>query len=176
MARNVEIKARLHDMERSRGLVAAIADRGHETLAQTDTFFRVDAGRLKLREINDGHAELIYYARPDAPGPKESIYQRESVSDARTMRELLENTFGILGRVRKSRQVFWVGRTRVHLDEVDGLGNFLELEVVLKDHEPVGAGVSEANRLMERLEIDAASLIPDAYIDLLRRDVTTAQT
>jgi adenylate cyclase len=62
------------------------------------------------------------------------------------------------------------------LDEVDGLGNFLELEVVLKEQEPVEAGVTEASRLMERLEIDAESLIPDAYIDLLRRGSPTAQT
>lgn len=176
MARNVEIKARVDDMESTRGSVAEIADRGPETLAQTDTFFQVEPGRLKLREFNESHAELIYYTRPDAPGPKQSEYQRAPVSDSRVVRELLENTFGILGCVRKLRLVYWVGRTRVHLDEVDGLGNFLELEVVLKEHEPVEAGVLEANELMGRLEIDAASLIQDAYIDILRRDAQAAQS
>ncbi len=176
MARNVEIKARIEYIERTRRLVAELSDRGPETLQQTDTFFQVDLGRLKLREFGNGTAELIYYTRPNLPGPKESQYQLAPVLAGSAMRKLLSRTLGVHGIVRKKRLVYWAGRTRVHLDEVEGLGNFLELEVVLTEQEPFESGVSEANRLLERLEIDTASLIPDAYIDLLRRDCLTAQT
>ncbi len=166
MARNIEIKARVEDMERTSRLVAGAADRGPQTLVQTDTFFVVDRGRLKLREFADSDAELIYYLRPDTTGPKESKYQREQVSNPTAMRELFAERLGTIGTVRKERTVYWVGRTRIHLDEVQKLGNFLELEVVLKEQEPVEAGVREAERLMELFEIDEASLVSDAYIDL----------
>ena len=176
MARNAEIKARLEDAGATHRLVAAVADRGPETLFQTDTFFQVETGRLKLREFLGSDAELIYYSRPDTPGPKESQYARTTVSNAPALRALLSKTLGVAGCVRKKRLVYWVGRTRIHLDEVRNLGNFLELEVVLKEQEPFEAGVSEAKHLMERLEIDAASLLPDAYVDLLRRTTETTQT
>lgn len=176
MARNVEIKARVKDLDRMQQLVVQATDRGPEFWEQRDTFFKVDTGRLKLREISDTEAELIYYGRPDMRGPKMSQYERAPVENCRAMRNLLHKELGIIGCVRKKRVVYWVGRTRIHLDEVDGLGNFLELEVVLKEHEPFESGVSEANQLMERLEIDAAYLIPDAYIDLLLRDHEATQT
>jgi predicted adenylyl cyclase CyaB len=176
MARNVEIKASIEDIELTRRLVSKLSDRGPETLQQTDTFFHVDSGRLKLREFDDGRAELIYYNRPNQPGPKESQYQREAVSDGTAMRELLSRTLGIHGTFRKKRLVYWAGRTRVHVDEVEGLGNFLELEVVLREQEPIESGVKEAHQLMERLEIESASLLPVAYIDLLHKGPEATQT
>lgn len=169
MARNVEIKARVDDMEKIRQLAANAADRGPETITQRDTFFEVDVGRLKLRELSDSDAELIYYRRPDSPWPKESQYERTPVSNAPALLDLFTKRLGVLGCVRKKRLVYWVGRTRIHLDEVEGLGNFLELEVVLKEQEPFEAGAREAEMLMDRLEIDAATLVSDAYIDLLHR-------
>ena len=72
MARNVEIKARIEDIESKRRLVSEAADLGPEELRQTDTFFQVGSGRLKLREFADGTAELIYYDRPDQPGDHRS--------------------------------------------------------------------------------------------------------
>jgi predicted adenylyl cyclase CyaB len=77
--------------------------------------------------------------------------------------------YGQVGRVKKHRKLFLVGRTRVHLDEVEGLGHFLELEVVLADDEPAEAGVREARGLMEKLDIKPHQLIEDAYVDLLAR-------
>jgi predicted adenylyl cyclase CyaB len=75
--------------------------------------------------------------------------------------------YGAVGRLRKHRTLFLVGRTRVHLDQVEGLGEFLELEVVLRDGESADAGVREAQRLMEMLAVDPSQLIECAYIDLL---------
>ncbi len=170
MARNVEIKALVHDMERTRKLVAAAADHGPETLKQTDTFFKVHTGRLKLRELSDTEAELIYYQRPDSADPTESYYERAPVSDARAYGDLLARVLGVKGRVHKERIVYWVGRSRVHLDEVRDLGTFLELEVVLEPGEPVESGVEKARKLMEMFDIHEDSLLSDAYVDLLKQE------
>jgi predicted adenylyl cyclase CyaB len=169
MARNVEIKARVDDMERTRRLAANAADRGPETITQRDTFFEVEVGRLKLREFSDSEGELIYYRRPDSVGPKESQYERTPVSNAPALLDLFSKRLGVLGCVRKRRLVYWVERTRIHLDGVEGLGNFLELEVVLNEQEPYEAAVREVEMLMDRLEIETATLVSDAYIDLLHR-------
>ena len=80
----------------------------------------------------------------------------------------LSLAYGQIGRIRKYRTLFLVGRTRVHLDRVEGLGHFLELEVVLVDDEPADAGVREAGELMDRLGIQPEQLIEGAYLDLMR--------
>ena len=169
MPRNVEIKARLADLAATRRLVAGAADRGPEVLAQTDTFFRVPGGRLKLREFSDRPAELIHYRRPDTPGPSESQWTKVTVPDAAALRELLAGALGVRGQVVKRRTLFLVGRTRVHLDEVRGLGDFLELEVVLADGETAAAGMGEAHRLLRLFGIRDDALVPEAYVDLLER-------
>lgn len=150
-----------------RRLVAEVADRGPETLTQTDTFFQVRVGRLKLREFADEPAELIYYRRPDATEPAESQYQRAAIADPHAVRELLTVALGARGQVTKRRLVYWVGRTRIHLDEVRDLGSFLELEVVLDDAEPTDVGVAEAQRLMSVLGIHDDALVAGAYVDQL---------
>ncbi len=167
MARNVEIKAHIKDLERMRRLVAEVAGCGPETLMQTDTFFQVRVGRLKLREFADEPAELIYYRRPDTTEPTESQYHRAAVADPQALRDLLAAALGVGGRVTKRRLVYWVGRTRVHLDEVRDLGSFLELEVVLDEEEPTDVGVAEARRLMSVLGIHEDALVAGAYVDQL---------
>ena len=108
------------------------------------------------------------YRRSDAAGPKESQYFRSPTSAVASLREALARGYGEIGRVRKHRTLYMVGRTRVHLDEVEGLGAFLELEVVLADGEPAQAGIGEAQDLMARLGIAPSALVPGAYIDLAR--------
>ena len=171
MPRNIEIKARLTDLAATRRLVAAAADRGPEPLAQTDTFFAVPSGRLKLREFSDRPAELIFYRRPDTPGPSPSEWARVTVPDAAALRDLLAGALGVRGKVVKQRTLFLVGRTRVHLDEVRDLGDFLELEVVLEDGEELSAGVEEAHRLLRVFGIPNDALVPEAYVDLLEARV-----
>jgi adenylate cyclase class IV len=136
---------------------------------QTDTFFRVPNGRLKLREFSDAPAELIYYERADTPGPAESHFERISVPDAAALRAVLAAALGEAGRVAKHRQLYWVGRTRVHLDTVEGLGDFLELEVVLRDDEPAESGATEAARLVGAFHLREDDLLKEAYVDLLRQ-------
>ncbi len=167
MARNVEIKARVRDLEATRRLAEQLADGPGRAVEQTDTFFRVSGGRLKLRERSDADAELIWYRRPDAEGPKESEYETAPVTGAGRLRELLEAALGVAGRVFKRRVVYRAGRTRIHLDEVQGLGAFLELEVELAPGESADLGVQEAKRLMRALEIGEDALVAGAYVDLL---------
>src|ERR1700733_7779560 len=148
MPRNIEIKARVEDIEALTAKVTPIAAHGPIEIIQDDTFFGCDAGRLKLRTFAVGEGELIFYRRNNQTGPRESFYVRSSTSAPDTMREALSLAYGQAGRVQKHRTLFFVGRTRVHLDRVSGLGNFLELEVPLEEHEPFEAGVREAHELM----------------------------
>ena len=168
MARNIEIKARVADMDALTARTAAIADSGPVEIPQDDTFFRCDSGRLKLRVFDAGHGELIFYRRADQGGPKESFYVLSPTASPATLREALTLSNGQEGRVVKHRTLFLVGRTRVHLDRVQGLGDFMELEVVLADGDALEDGVREAHELMARLEIPADCLVEGAYHDLLR--------
>lgn len=169
MSRNVEIKARIESADAWAAKIAALAGAGAVDIAQDDTFFRCDTARLKLRAFSDGTGELIYYRRPDEYGPKESFYLRSPTASPDSLRECLTLAYGQAGRVTKHRRLFLFGRTRVHLDQVETLGDFLELEVVLADDEPAEAGVREARELMQSLGIEPHQLIDDAYVDLLAR-------
>jgi predicted adenylyl cyclase CyaB len=167
MPRNIEIKARIPSMETIQTAAASIATEGPIDLQQDDTFFRCSDGRLKLREFADGSAELIYYKRDDDKGPKSSFYVRTPVPDPAGMRQALALAWGEQGRVRKKRRLYLVGRTRIHLDVVEGLGDYLELEVVLADGDVYESGVEEAQRIMKQLGIEGDWLVEGAYLDLL---------
>jgi predicted adenylyl cyclase CyaB len=170
MARNVEIKARIGNVAAISRLVADTADGEADTFSQSDTYFQVGTGRLKLRESTDREAELIYYQRPDECSPTESNYHRIPIMEPQQLRTLLAHALGIRGEVSKRRQVYRIGRTRVHLDKVQDLGDFLELEVELEDEEPIDTGVVEARRLMQLLGIPNHALVAEAYIDLLGKE------
>jgi predicted adenylyl cyclase CyaB len=169
MARNTEIKARIASVEALLPLAIALADGGPpQFIAQDDSFFRVPQGRLKLREFANGSAQLIHYHRPDAEGPKVSDYVISPVPDPASMRLALERAYGLLGRVRKQRTLLLAGATRIHLDRVEGLGDFLELEVVLRDEQPVDDGERIAQALMVKLGVRREQLLSGAYLDLLQ--------
>lgn len=166
MARNIEIKAHIESVESLAPRAAAIASEGPIEVVQDDTFFRCDTGRLKLRAFSSDNGELIFYRRVNQQGPKESFYLRSPTSAPETLRDSLSLAYGQVGRVRKHRTMFLVGRTRIHLDRVEGLGHFLELEVVLADGEPSEVGVREAHELMEKLGVRPSQLVEGAYVDL----------
>jgi adenylate cyclase len=168
MARNIEIKARLADIDATLALARPLADGEPQLIAQDDTFFNAAKGRLKLRAFADGRGELIYYERPDQAGPKTSFYVLSPTASPDTLREALTLAHGQIGRVRKLRTLLLAGRTRIHLDRVEGLGDFMELEVVLADDDAMQDGVAEAHALMARLGIASDQLIDVAYLDLLQ--------
>jgi predicted adenylyl cyclase CyaB len=167
ISRNIEIKARVQDVSAIVPKLAGLATSGPVEIAQDDTFFTCDTGRLKLRAFSSDSGELIFYRRVNQAGPKESFFIRSPTSSPETLRESLSLAYGQIGRIRKQRTLFLVGRTRVHLDRVEGLGHFLELEVVLVDGESTDTGVCEARELMDRLGIESSQLIEGAYLDLM---------
>lgn len=167
MPRNIEIKARVADRAALEQRAAALADDGPAQIFQDDTFFVCPEGRLKLREFGDGTGELIFYRRADAGGPKTSFYRIAPTAEPAALRETLGLALGERGRVVKHRTLYLAGRTRIHLDRVEDLGDFMELEVVLADGEDEAAGRREADDLMDRLGIAPEALIEGAYLDLL---------
>ncbi|MCM0756129.1 class IV adenylate cyclase [Desulfovibrio aminophilus] len=167
MARNIEIKARVADIASVEPLAAALADQGPFEIDQDDTFFACPNGRLKLRVLAENDGQLIFYRRADSAGPKESFYVISATSEPDTLRETLALAYGPAGRVRKRRTLYLAGRTRIHLDRVEGLGEFLELEVVLAEGEALETGLAEAHGLMARLGVEPGQLLEGAYVDLL---------
>jgi predicted adenylyl cyclase CyaB len=167
MPKNIEIKARISDAEKLINLVRQLADNGPIEINQKDTFFNCSQGRLKLRELSSTQGQLIYYDRLDTNGPKESTYTIFETSEPEQLRLVLESSLGVKGHVRKKRFLYTCGATRIHIDEVDGLGSFVELEVVLDDAETVDDGQRIAEELMIRLEIEKSDLLEGAYIDML---------
>lgn len=166
MPRNVEVKARISSIHALTPRVVAIATSGPIDIDQDDTFFRCSKGRLKLRAFSNGDGELIFYRRADGAGPREAFYLRSPTSSADTLRDSLSIAYGQTGRVRKRRTLFLVGRTRVHLDNVEGLGEFVEIEVVLEDDERVERGIEEADALLATLGITSSQFVAAAYVDL----------
>lgn len=166
MPSNIEIKARVKDRTRFHRIARDLSG-SQATIEQEDTFFHCPQGRLKLRSFPDGTGELIHYDRPDRASPKVSRYTISKTGEPETLRETLSKALGIVGVVRKIRHLFVVGQTRVHLDEVEGLGTFAELEVVMQPGQTRENGISIAADLMRKLDIREADLIDKAYIDLL---------
>jgi len=169
MPANIEIKARARDFEGIRSRAEKLSDTAVEVIPQEDIFFNVPQGRLKLRLLASDHGELIYYTRPDQEGPKRSDYHIAHTTDPENLKRVLELAYGIRGVVKKTRYLYLVGQTRVHLDDVEGLGQFMELEVVIQDGQSDAEGDAIADKLMTSLGVERSDLIDGAYMDLLEK-------
>ncbi len=167
MPTNIEIKARARDFNAVRLRAEALSDTPVQVIPQEDTFFSVGQGRLKLRVRKPDPAQLIYYERPDQGGPKRSDYSIFETQDPESLKQTLGHALGIRGVVRKTRYLYLVGQTRVHLDDVEGLGQFMELEVVMRPGQPDADGQAIAQDLMHRLGVEPSDLLEGAYMDLL---------
>jgi predicted adenylyl cyclase CyaB len=174
MPSNIEIKARVADPAQTASLAAALSDGPPQTIFQRDTFFRCSTGRLKLREFASGAGELISYIRADVAGVKQSHYEIVPVADAKALQALLHQALGETVVVEKTRRLYRVGQTRVHLDAVQGLGAFLELEVVMRPGQAAAEGHAIAADLMRRLGIHESDLLATAYADMLADAVAHA--
>ncbi len=167
MPHNVEIKARVIDPDSFLAVAVALADKPAEIILQKDIFYTIATGRLKLRDFCNGTGQLIWYHRPDHTGPKISDYAISHTHDPGGLAEVLGKSLPVIGVVNKNRTLLMHGRTRIHLDEVDGLGWFMELEVVLTQGEEASIGEAEARQLMEKLNIQKEDLVEGAYLDLI---------
>ncbi|XP_076749910.1 uncharacterized protein LOC143422846 [Xylocopa sonorina] len=167
--RNIEIKARIDSPEQKISKIKQLTNDECKIIKQHDTFFKVPEGRLKLRKFQNGSGELLYYMRTDTTGPKLCSYEK-AVLDAEGcagIAKILAASNGCIGIVEKTRKLYMIGQTRVHIDNVKGLGDFLELEVVLADEQDTETGEKIAHDLMTKLDIKEQDLIANAYIDLL---------
>jgi predicted adenylyl cyclase CyaB len=167
MPQNIEVKARVSDVRLLLKNIAALGAKGPEILVQTDTFYNCPHGRMKLRECQGKSSEMVVYLRPDVKGAKTCDYARFPVSDPAHAKTILKASHGVLGVLEKKRQLYLIENTRIHVDEVKGLGNFMELEVVLKN-QTQAEGVEIAEKLMAQLGISKEDLISNAYIDMLQ--------
>ncbi len=169
MPANIEIKARVRDFEEIKRRAEKLSDTPLKVIPQEDIFFNVEKGRLKLRILTSDQSQLIYYTRPDQEGPKRSDYHISLSPDPQNLKRVLELAYGIRGVVRKTRYLYLVGQTRIHLDDVEGLGQFMELEVVLEEGQSDAEGQKIAEDLMSALGVEGTDLIDGAYMDLLQK-------
>jgi len=166
--RNVELKARCKDLARARSVVEDLGGRPAGVLEQTDTYFRARDGRLKLREIAGERAELIWYRRPDGADARVSDYVVAPVVDHPTLLRALGGALGIRRVVRKRREFLRWQNVRIHLDEVEDLGTFVELEAVLGPNDDEATGRERIERLRKLLGIRSRDRVAGSYGDLKR--------
>lgn len=167
LGRNLEWKARLAEPAAVREAVGRLGARFAERQEQRDTYFRVPHGRLKLREIVGGPPLLIWYERPDRDQTRFSDYYLVPVVDAAMQRAALAAALGVRGEVHKHREIHLWHNVRVHLDEVVGLGCFVEFEAVLAGAADEAPSLRRLEELRVVLGIAAAAPMAGSYADLL---------
>jgi predicted adenylyl cyclase CyaB len=167
MPANIEIKARARNFSDLARRAEELSNTPAQLIPQEDTFFNTVRGRLKLRQLAPDRGQLVYYERIDASGPKRSDYLLAETADPSALKAALTAALGVRGVIRKMRTLYLVGQTRIHLDEVEGLGNFMELEVVLRPEQSDTEGQAIASDLMTRLGVQEGDLIEGAYMDIL---------
>jgi len=164
--RNVELKARDADPERSAAVCRELGAEESGVLVQRDTYFRVPRGRLKLREEVGAEAHLVSYLRPDRLGPRESRYRLVPVEQPDGLKAALSDSLGVVAVVAKSRRLFLWENVRIHLDRVDGLGDFIELEAAAPPDSDLSREEGQVRDLRTRLGMDG-DLIGVSYCDLV---------
>lgn len=164
---NIEIKARVSKPGKIREFLVSRNARFVGTDHQVDTYFRTRSGRLKFREGNIEN-NLIWYARESKKGPKTSHVILHPVQESAGLKDILKEAMGILTVVRKKREIYFIGNVKFHIDQVDGLGSFMEIEAIDKDGSIGKKRLSEQCRgYMKELGIGEEDLIRDSYSDLL---------
>lgn len=165
---NLELKATDPDPAATAQRCAQLGAEDRGVLVQRDTYFAARTGRLKLREHGGGTAELIAYRRADATEPEESGYVLAQAADPQALEEALDAALGTVVVVSKRRRLFLWEHVRIHLDEVEGLGSFVELEALIGPGANTTEGASEQlDRLRSELAIDDDALVAVGYSDLL---------
>jgi predicted adenylyl cyclase CyaB len=164
---NVEIKARYNDTAFLRDYLNRNAAEFKGIDEQTDTYFNVPKGRLKLRQGNIEN-NLIYYERDNHAGPKNSRFQLVAVPDAEKLKELLTNSLGVKIVVQKKREIYFIANVKFHIDEVPGLGAFMEIEASNKSADlPQEKLQEQCDFYMNELQVKNEDLISVSYSDML---------
>ena len=168
--RNIEIKVRITDPDR---LAAILRDdlraRDAGVLEQRDVFLPSRSGRLKLRFQNDQRPQLIFYRRADEASLRVSNYEIIPIEDGEAFLDVADQAWGLGAQVHKTRRLFWLDNIRVHLDQVDGLGCFIEIEAMVDETHDEPACLEAAQRLLSALGLDPSEAESRAYVNLLER-------
>ncbi len=167
MPSNIEIKAVLDDRAAAEAVAIRLSDSSPLIIHQQDFFFACNDARLKLRILSEDRGELIRYERSNVREARCSHYSIAHTSDPKILLDILSETLGLVGVVKKTRTLYLIGQTRLHLDQVEGLGDFMEFEVVLRHGQTEEEGKRIADVLLAEFGIDHKDLIAEAYIDLL---------
>jgi predicted adenylyl cyclase CyaB len=165
--RNIELKARCADLDQARAVAQKLGASHHCVLRQTDTYFKVASGRLKLREIDGAGNELIWYHRSNSAAARSSDYTIYPIVDAAAFRPMLTGSLGVLCVVRKQRDLYLWKNVRIHLDEVERLGSFMEFEAVLSDDESEPDAYDRLDYLKGQFQITDDDRIDSSYSDLI---------
>jgi predicted adenylyl cyclase CyaB len=168
MAANLEIKASLPDKDAAAAQARRMGAEHVGTLRQVDVYFKTASGRLKLRTIDGMRSELIFYERGEDADQRLSRFERYTADNPDLLRRMLETACGIRGVVEKERSLWMYGDTRIHIDEVRDLGQFLEIEV------PVPGSSGDPAEIM-RILIEGFQLAPGAYIRSSYIDLLTGE-
>ncbi len=166
---NIEIKACYPDLPKAHSIAEKIGATFEGVLLQTDTYFNVANGRLKLREINSKDGELIYYERPNQAGPKSSNYEICSIQDPAQLKATLALALGVLVVVEKKRDLYLYEEVRIHLDSVASLGAFLEFEGVVEKAISRDVAQQKVEWLLTQFQIAPGDLIESSYSDMIER-------
>ena len=162
---NIEIKLELRDPELARAILAAIGAKHIGDFRQTDTYYKVAAGRLKKRETEGHPPEWIHYERSDDARPRPSrftIYSEEAAAA-----HFGPGPFPVRTVVHKTRELYLDGQTRVHLDDVEGLGRFLEIEALITRDSPAEKARAAVTSLLDSLRPALGEPIAVGYADML---------
>jgi adenylate cyclase class 2 len=174
--RNLELKARDPDRQSSIGVCNDLGAEDRGTLLQQDTYFAVPRGRLKLRREKGAIAGLIAYDRPDVVGNRGSSYRIVAVPEPVELEAALAGTLGVVAVVNKARRLFLCGEVRIHLDSVEGLGDYIEFEAVAEPgEEDLQRFEGLLSDLRKSFEIEDADLIGESYCDLVSKNLHSAR-
>lgn len=164
---NIEVKARYSNLNKARELLKTNNAFFKGTDYQIDTYFKVNHGRLKLREGNIENF-LVYYEREDVESPKKSNVLLFKTDLNYSLKEILKKSLGILVVVNKKREIYFIDNVKFHLDEVKNLGTFVEIEAINKDTKFVKERLLEQCKYyMEYLKVPKENLVSKSYSDLL---------
>ena len=136
-------------------------------LRQKDTYFRVNQSRLKLREMPQEDPELIWYRRPNVGGIRTCQYRRLNGTRVDRLKAGLSAVLGVEAVVVKRRRLYRWRNVRIHVDQVDQLGNFIEFEAVLSDSEQIQTGEEQLEQLRSWLDLERVATIATSYLELL---------
>lgn len=162
--RNIELKARLRNWEHAAGVCERLGAQYQGVINQVDTYFVVPGGRLKLRESEPGDDYLVFYERPDEAAAKACDYQLLVVD--RSIKAILSAALGVNAVVKKQRTLYLWENVRIHLDRVDGLGEFIEFEAVLSERYDDADGHAKLAHLQNAFGITDADLLRTSYLEM----------